>query len=176
MLRPQRGNRGAGAERTDFLVGVEQHGHPCEVLPALRLHDLQRMQDDRDAALVVRDTRPVELVALLADRLRGQRVMRIDRVHVGDQQDAAPPRALQRALDDRAVALRRRHALHAGTQRLEALLGVGGHAVQPVDVMAARLDRHHLLERLHHARLRGLCRLQQGRVRPGGQRGAAPGQ
>ncbi|MCY1239651.1 hypothetical protein D9M72_524610 [compost metagenome] len=163
MLRGQRGNGFAGADRTHFLVRVEQHGDLRVVAPALVLQDLQRMQDDRNAALVVGNAGAVEPVALLADRLRRQRVFRIDRVHVGDQHDAALAVAGKRALDHGARALGDRHAFHLGAQRLQPLLGVAGHPGQALRVGAAGFDRHHLLERLHHRRL--------GRAGSGQQRG-----
>ncbi len=69
-----------------------------------------------------------------------------------------------------AVALRRSD-LEAG--RLEPAFHHVGHLHQPIDIEAARLDQHHLLEVLDHRRLRLLGRGEQAGV--GGGMGCGRG-
>ncbi len=161
----------AGTERAHFLIRVEQHGDLRIVLPPGRLEDRQRMQDDRDAALVVGDAGAVQAVAVQFDRLGGQRVGPVDRVHMRDQHDAALAGAGQRALDHGAWALRHGDALSSRAQRLEACFCEAGHLRQAGRIGAAGLDRHHVLERLDQRGLGRAGGVQQLRVRGAGAAG-----
>ncbi len=176
VLVGQRRDQLARADRADLLVGIEQHRDPRVVLPAGVVQDLQRMQDHRDAALVVGDAGAVELVAVEPVRLGRQRVGRIDRVHVRHQHQALLAGAVERALDDRARSLRALDPFGLRAELLQAPLGVVGHLRQAFDVRAAGLDHHHVLQRLDDRRLGAPRRIEQRCIGGGVHRRSGPRQ
>ena len=172
VLLGELGDRLARRRRADLLVVVEEHRELRVVAPAGVLQDRQRMEDDGDAALVVGDPGAVELVAVLAVRLAGERAGRVDRVHVGDQHELPRAAAAEAALDHRPRAARRRDPFGACAERLQARLDIAGHLREAGGVGAARLDEHHVLQAGDHRRLGGVRRGEQRRV---GRRRAAGG-
>jgi len=146
-------DRLARSGRADLLVLVEQDGDLRIVAPAGVLQDRERMEDDRDPALVVGDPRPVELVAVAAVRLRRESPGRIDRVHVGDQHQLLRPRSGQGAAHHRAVPAGAGDPLGARADVAQAPLDVVGQLRQARGVRAPRFDRDHVLEARDHRRL-----------------------
>ncbi len=157
----ERGDGFARAVGADFLVGVEQHRQARIVRPAGVAQDGQRMQDHRDAALVVGNAGPVELVAVQPVRFGGEDALAVDGVHVRDEQEVALAGAGEAALDHLARPDARRDALGHGAQCAQPGFDVVGHALQAGGVLRTGFDRHHLAQRLNHRRLRAACGGQQ---------------
>ena len=154
----------ACAGRADLLIAVNHHGERAVRTPVHGLQYCQRMQDERDAALVVGDPRAVGPRALDAERPLGERAARIDRVHVREQHD--PPRAaalksgdhhladlLRRVEEAIGVGGARLVELHLGAERREPLVEARRQAVEPLLVAAPRFDVDELAQRLDHRRL-----------------------
>ena len=110
----------------------------------------------RDAALVVGDAQAIGAVALHAVRLRGRHAALVDRVHVGDEENALGARATEGS-DHRLADLGRRvlhlvgvragcDELHLPADGAEAVRDQRGGAIQPLHITAARLDRHQLTQ------------------------------
>ena len=166
VLIGELGNQLARADRADLLVGIEQHGELGIVAPFHFREDLQRMQDDGDAALVVGDTRPIDALAVDAPRLAGEDAALIDGVHVRHQHQLHVARTLERADHDiGAGAARGLAPLGFGAQRLQPRLGKVGHFGEPFEVGAAGFDHHHVAQCLDQLGLCGISHRSQLFVR-----------
>ena len=107
------------------------------------------MQDQRHAALVVRDAQPVSPAIRNPERLIGEPAAQIDRVHVGQQQDAPAPPAAKPPHHTAADLVRRidhdvrvvvGDQLHLSPQRAQMFGDDAGDLPQPLRVTAAGLD------------------------------------
>jgi hypothetical protein len=119
------------------------------------MQHLDRVQDQRHAALVVGDAGAVHAIAVHAVRLAGQDARLVDRVHVGDQHDALAALANETAGDDVVLAL------HRSAQCIQAFLAVVGHARHAGGIAAARFHQHQILQCRQQRFLLSARRVQQ---------------
>ncbi|MCY1367623.1 hypothetical protein D9M69_545660 [compost metagenome] len=144
----------ARTEGAFFFVGVEQHGDGAVVAHAVVFQQLERVQDDGVAALVVGDAGAVGLVAFDAERRLGERALGVHGVHVRHEQQVLAAAALEIAddvvADHEAGRLAARDGEAEVLQLAFEVRAGGGHAF---GVTGAGLDVDELLERLDHRRL-----------------------
>ena len=156
VLRAELGDEVARTGGADLLVAVDQHRDQLVVVEADGAEERQNVQDQRDAALVVRDAEPVRPLVDHAERLLGELSAQIDRVHVGQQQDAALTAAAKpshyRGADlvrrvDHDVGVVVGDQLHFAAEPLQPSGDDAGDPAQTFRVTAAGLDRHELAQR-----------------------------
>ena len=184
MLAAELGEHVPRARGTDFLVGVDQHGHQPVIAQVHRLEDGQRVNNECDPLLVVGDTQTVRAVAVDPERLLGEHATQIDGIHVRDQQDLLAPgtgeprvhhladffRRIDHVIDVRWIWL---DHLDLSAERRQA---IGDQRRKPVEaraIAAAGLDRHQFLEGGEERRLlfrrQRLRRLERRRLRAHGK-------
>ena len=113
------------------------------------------MDDERDALLVVRDAQAIGLVTIDAKRLAFEHALQVHRVHVRTQHDLLAARAFEHCLHSgahllrgvvQAVDIAGLQHIHRAAQLLELAGNALGNLVQPLDVLAARLDVHQVTQ------------------------------
>ena len=72
-----------------LFIAVDQDRDQLVVVEVERPQHGERVQDERDTALVVRNPEPVRAPVRDSERLLGKLPAQVDGVHVGEQQDAA---------------------------------------------------------------------------------------
>jgi hypothetical protein len=150
-------DRRARAGRADLLVAVDEDRQRRVVLEAELVEHRDDVQDQRDALLVVGDAEPVGAVAVDPKRLVLEHAAQVDGVHVRDQQHLLLAGALPFGLHHRAglgrrvVHLedigRRQHG-DLAAELAQAIGDQAGDLLEAFDVLAARLDRDQLAQRV----------------------------
>ena len=157
--------------RADLFVAVDEHRDRAVVAEIQRLEHRERVQDDGDAVPVVGDSEAVSAVAVDAERLLRKHAARVNRIHVGEEQDlfrAGARESRSHHLADllgrvvHLVDVARLHELDLPTQIFQPPGDEACEFVQAVVVTAARLDGHQFLQGSEQA---WLFLLGQGRYR-----------
>ena len=129
-----------------------------------RLEDGQRVDDERDALLVIGDAKAIGTVAIDAEWLLRQHAAQIDGIHVRDQQDFLRTGSGETRQHHLAGLLGRvDHAVSVSRVRLDqfdlatnprqALCNERGELIEPFAIPASGFDRHQFLKRIKERRL-----------------------
>lgn len=128
-----------------------------------RLQNSNGVEDRRNAALVVCDSRSIGTIPLDPKRSCSKCAIGIDRIHVGHKHDLTGAGSLKAPNDDLTQVLRRVKEpigldlgcfviLDMCTKRSQPLTNISRNAVEPFLVPAAGLNIHKLSQRLHDGR------------------------
>jgi hypothetical protein len=162
MLAAEAGEHGARARRAHLLVGIDQHGQKTVVAEAHRLEHGDRVEDERDALLVVGDRESISAIAIDPERLFLQHAAQVDGVHVGDQHDLPGAGPLELGVHHGARLFRRVvHPVDVGRLDDRDLAAHFGQPFgdqrrqlrQPLGILAAGFDVDEVAQRIEQRRL-----------------------